>query len=136
MKRQITLALLIATLATSCAHPRVSDATYKRTSAELVTQLEALPGLTVDAHVESSFNAGQGNVFADVVVPVASTVAQINTVVDTVERTVWLSHLDPLSSISIDVTRRGGSVSVLQRLYQGDPSAPLAKYGPRPDGLD
>jgi hypothetical protein len=121
MKRHLALALLIATLVTGCvdSHVGVSDATYTRTSADLVRQLKALPGLTVDTHVESSFETGRGNVFADVAVPVASTVAQIDAVVDTIERTVWLSHLDPLGSISINVTRRGSSASVRQRLYEG-----------------
>jgi hypothetical protein len=138
MKRHIALVLLIATLATGCvdSHVGVSDATYKRTSADVVTQLKALPGLTIDTHVESSFETGRGNVFADVTIPLSSPPARMRVVADTIARTVWLSHLDPLGSISINihVRRQGRNVLVLQRLYQ-DTSGLLAKYGPRPGGI-
>jgi hypothetical protein len=55
---------------------------------------------------------------------------------DTIARTVWLSHLDPLGSISINiyVRRQGRNVVVLQRLYQ-DKSELRTTYGPRPEGL-
>ena len=56
---------------------------------------------------------------------------------DTIERTSWLSHVNPMGRISIDITREGSSVSVQQRLYQFEiDTRPLGvKYGPRPDGL-
>jgi hypothetical protein len=64
-------------------------------------------------------------------------VAQANALGDSIESTIWLSHLDPLGSIGINITPEGSSVPVLRRLYQGVTDArPLGvKYGPRPDGL-
>ena len=42
-----------------------------------------------------------------------------------------------MGRISIDITREGSSVLVVQRLYQDEiETRPLGvKYGPRPDGL-
>jgi hypothetical protein len=138
MKRRIAVALLVPILATGCStgDPRVQAATDKGTRANLISQLESLPGLTVDADVKSSLDGGQGNVGVHVTVPVAESTAQINSVADSLERTVWLSHLDPLGVISIVIFRRGSAVKSLQRLYLDDRSELRAKYGPRPDGLD
>jgi hypothetical protein len=113
----------------------VPDATYRRTSAELIRQLDTLPGLTVDAQVDSSFTQGRGNVNADVTVPVAATTAQMDVIVETIERTVWLSHLDPLGPIGINIRRQGSSVRARPGGVYHDSSELRAKYGPRPDGL-
>ncbi len=103
----------------------------------VIRQLEALPGATVTADVTSGLDAGQNNVVVNVELPAAATVAQANAIADSIERTIWLSHMDPLGAISIDCTRVGSSVPVLQRLYQDEiQTRPLGvKYGPRPDGL-
>jgi hypothetical protein len=61
----------------------------------------------------------------------------MNSVADALARAIWLSHLDPLGSISININRGNSSVPVHQRLYQDeiDTRKLRAKYGPRPDGL-
>jgi hypothetical protein len=109
----------------------------KKASAELTRQLEALPGAKVTATVDSSLDGGQNNIGVNARMPAAATVAQVNALGDSIERTVWLSHLDPLGSFGINITREGSSILVLQRLYQGEiHRRPLrVKYGPRPDGL-
>jgi hypothetical protein len=82
-------------------------------------------------------DGGQNNIGAEVQMPATTTVARMNSVANTLERIVWLSHLDPLGRIGIDITRQGSSVSAVQRLYQDeiDTRKLRAKYGPRPDGL-
>lgn len=106
----------------------------QKANAALIQQLEALPGATVNATIESSLDGGQNNVGVDARLPATATVAQTNALGDSIERTIWLSHVDPMGSISIDITRQGSRVPVLQRLYQD--RRPLGvKYGPRPDGL-
>jgi len=109
----------------------------KKASADLIRQLEALPGATVKGHVSSSLDGGQNNVGVDAQLPAAATVAQADALGDSIERTIWLSHLDPMGRISININRQGSSVSVQQRLYQGQTDTPplRVKYGPRPDGL-
>lgn len=62
-------------------------------------------------------------------------VLQMNSVADTVERTVWLSHLDPLGTIGIGVGRVGRPPFEVERLWQSDREPWRIKYGPRPDGL-
>jgi hypothetical protein len=109
----------------------------KKAGADLIRQLEALPGATVTAKIESSLDGGQNNVGVQARMPAAATVAQANALGNSVERTVWLSHLDPLGLIGMNITREGSSVLVVQRLYQDEiETRPLGvKYGPRPDGL-
>jgi len=109
----------------------------KKASAVLIRQLEALPGAKVTATVESSLDGGQNNVGVQARLPAAATVPQTNALGDSIERTIWLSHLDPMGRISIDITRQGSRVPVQQRLYQDEiDTRPLGvKYGPRPDGL-
>ena len=109
----------------------------KKAGADLIRQLEALPGGKVNAKIESSLDGGQNNVGVEARMPSAATVAQANALGDSIERTVWLSHLDPLGSIGVNITRGGGSILVLQRLYQDqiDRRTLGVKYGPRPDGL-
>jgi hypothetical protein len=112
-------------------------ASHQKAQDTVIRQLEALPGATVTAHVTSSLDGGQGNIGVQARLPAAATVAQTNALGDSIERTIWLSHLDPLGLISINVTREGSSVPVLRRLYQDEiDTRPLGvKYGPRPDGL-
>jgi len=103
----------------------------------MIRELEALPGPTVKARVTSSLDGGQNNVGVQARLPAAATVAQTNALGDSIERTIWLSHLDPMGRINISITREGSSVLVQQRLYQFEiDTRPLGvKYGPRPDGL-
>jgi len=112
-------------------------AAHQKAQDTMIRQLEALPGATVTAHVTSSLDGGQGNVGVQARLPAVATVAQANALGDSIERTIWFSHLDPLGRISINVTREGSSVPVLRRLYQFEiDTRPLGvKYGPRPDGL-
>ena len=116
-----------------------SDAAVARQKANdtMIRQLEALPGAKVSATIESSLDGGQNNIEADAVLPVAATKAEANALGDSIERTIWLSHVDPLGRIGIIVTREGSSVQVLQRLYISSLDTPplRVKYGPRPDGL-
>jgi hypothetical protein len=109
----------------------------KNASTALISQLEALPGATVTANVTSSLDGGQNNVGVQARQPVAATAAQTNALGDGIERTIWLSHLDPLGVISINITCDGVSKPVQQRLYQDEiDTRPLGvKYGLRPDGL-
>jgi hypothetical protein len=109
----------------------------KKASADLIRQLEALPGAKVTATVDSSLDGGQNNVGVNAQMPAAATVAQVNALGDSIERTFWLSHLDPLGRFGIDITRQGSMVPVLQRLYQDpiDRRTLGVKYGPRPGGL-
>jgi hypothetical protein len=109
----------------------------QKANAALIQQLEALPGATVNATIESSLDGGQNNVGVDARLPATTTVAQTNALGDSIERTIWLSHVDPMGSISIDITRQGSRVPVLQRLYISSLDTPplRVKYGPRPDGL-
>jgi hypothetical protein len=131
------LSVLVVLLA-GCGgdHPKLPDAAaQKKASTELIHQLEALPGAKVTATIESSLDGGQGNVGADAQLPEGATTAQLNAVGDSIERTIWLSHLYPLGRININFTRAGSSVRVLQRVYIGTAKEKLGnKYGPRPDG--
>jgi len=113
------------------------EAAHKKAQDTMIRQLEALPGAKVTATVESSLDGGQGNVGVQARLPAAAAVAQANALGDSIERTIWLSHLDSLGSFGINITREGSSVPVLRRLYQGETETrPLrVKYGPRPDGL-
>jgi hypothetical protein len=113
------------------------EAAHKKAQDTMIRELEALPGATVKARVTSSLDGGQNNVGVQARLPAAVAVAQANALGDSIERTIWLSHLDPMGRISIDITREGSSVSVQQRLYQFEiDTRPLGvKYGPRPDGL-
>jgi hypothetical protein len=102
----------------------------------MIRQLEALPGATVTAGVESGLDTGQNNVGVHARLPGKATVAEANALGDSIERIIWLSHLDPLGRISIALTRAGSAVRGQQRLYIGDDKDALGvKYGPRPDGL-
>jgi hypothetical protein len=116
-----------------------SEAAVARQKANdtVIRQLEALPEATVTAHVTSSLDGGQNNVNVQARLPAAATVAQANALGDSIERTIWLSHLDPMGRISIYIIRQGSRVPVQQRLYQDEiDTRPLGvKYGPRPDGL-
>jgi hypothetical protein len=109
----------------------------KKAADTMIRQLEALPGATVTADVESSLDGGVNNIEARAVLPKTATTAQLNVMADTIERTIWLSHVDPLGRIGLIVRRQGDTDPVLDRLYQGEiHSRPLGvKYGPRPDGL-
>ena len=136
----MVLAALCVGLLTGCdTGPRfgAEEAAHKKAQATMIRELEALPGATVKATVDSSLDGGQGNVGVQARMPAAATMAQVNTLGDSIERTVWLSHLDPLGSIGVNITRGGGSILVLQRLYQDqiDRRTLGVKYGPRPDGL-
>lgn len=133
----LSLGLLGVVTVSGCAgsHASGQDATYQKTRSDLIRQLEALPGATVTAHVESSVEEGRGNVTADAVLPKSASLAQVNAMADTIERTIWLSHLDRLGRIGVNLRRQGSPVRVLQRLYQSDTRPLRAKYGPRPDGL-
>ena len=116
-----------------------SDAAVARQKANdtMIRQLEALPGAKVSATIESSLDGGQNNIGVQARLPAAATVAQTNALGDSIERTIWLSHVDPLGSIGIKITREGSSVTVQWRRYQFETDTrPLGvKYGPRPDGL-
>ena len=103
----------------------------------VIRQLEQLPGGQVNANVESSLDGGQNNIEVDAVLPAAATTAQLSVMADTLERTIWLSHVDPLGRIGLVVRRQGDKDPVLERLYQDEiDTRPLGvKYGPRPDGL-
>jgi hypothetical protein len=127
-------ALLLAGCAGST--PKLPDAAArKKAGTQLIRQLEALPGAKVTATIESSLDGGQGNVGAEAQLPADATDAQLNAVGDSIERTIWLSHLYPLGRININFTREGSSVRVLQRVYIGSDKEKLGvKYGPRPDG--
>jgi hypothetical protein len=133
----VVLAAVCVGLLTGCdTGPRfgAEEAAHKKAQDTMIRELEALPGAKVTATVDSSLDGGQNNVIVDARLPAAATVAQANALGDSIERTVWLSHLDPLGDIGVDITRQGSRVSVQQRLYQD--RRPLGvKYGPRPDGL-
>ena len=109
----------------------------KQASTDLIRQLEALPGGKVTATIQSSLDGGQNNVGVQARTPASATVAQTNALGDSIERTIWLSHMDPMGRISINITHQGSGVPVQQRLYQDEiDTRPLGvKYGPRPDGL-
>lgn len=134
------LAVLSVLLLAGCpiSRPDVPEATVRKEAGrDLIRQLEALPGATVTAVIQSSLVGGQNNIGAEAELPAAASTAQLNAVGDSIERTIWLSDLDPLGRININFTREGSSVRVLQRLYI-DPidTRPLrAKFGPRPIGL-
>jgi hypothetical protein len=128
-------------LVAACAASSSGDsdrAARTKAKVAMVRQLEALSGAKVSAHVTSSLDGGQGNVGVNAQLPEAASTDQLNAVGDSIERTIWLSHLDPLGRISINFTRVGSAVSVSQRVYvDAIDTQPLRdKYGPRPDGLD
>jgi hypothetical protein len=116
-----------------------SEAAGTRQSANdtMIRQLEALPGGKVTATIESSLDGGQNNIEARAVLPATATTAQLTAMADTIERTIWLSRVDPLGRIGLIVRSQGGTQPVLERLYQGGiHRRPLGvKYGARPDGL-
>jgi hypothetical protein len=127
-------------LVAGCAgRPDVPDkATRVDAQQAMIRQVDALPGAKITASVSSSLDGGQNNVGVTVRLAAAASTADIKSLGDSIERTIWLSHLDPLGRISINFTRVGSSVSVAQRLYQDsiDTKALRDKYGPRPDGLE
>jgi hypothetical protein len=129
---------VVLVMLAGCAgsHPKLPDqAAQKKASSDLISQLEALPGAKVTATIESSLDGGQGNVGAQARLPADATTAQLNAVGDSIERAIWLSHLYPLGTISINLTREESTVPVLQRLYIGTNKEALgAKFGHRPDG--
>ena len=146
MKRSVAFAVLImlvGALTAGCGGDRRiarMEATYKRTKADLFRQIDTLPptslyGATLKTYIESSLDGGQGNVNINATMPATATVAQMNALADTLERTVWLSHLDPLGRISLGVSRVGRPPFEVERLWQDDTEPLRAKYGPRPDGL-
>ncbi len=145
MKRPVAFAvlvMLVGALTTGCGGGRGArvEATYKRTKADLFRQIGALPpsalyGATLKTYIESSLDGGQGNVNINAAMPATATVAQKNALADTLERTVWLSHLDPLGRISIGISRDGRPPFQVDRLYQSNRDPLRIKYGPRPDGL-
>ena len=109
---------------------------HQKAQDTMIRQLKALPGATITADIESSLDSGQNNVSVDAQLPPAATAAQITTLGDSIERTIWLSHLDPLGRIGINFTLAGSSEPDQRRLYIGtDKDALGIKYGPRPDGL-
>jgi hypothetical protein len=112
-------------------------ATRQKANDTVIRQLKALPGGKVNATIESSLDGGQNNIEADAVLPATATTAQANGMADSIERTIWLSRVDPLGRIGLTVRREGGVGPVLRRLYQFEVhTRPLrVKYGPRPDGL-
>jgi hypothetical protein len=130
---------IVLVLVAGCAgsHAGGPDATARnKAGAAMIAQLQALPGAKVSAHVTSSLDGGQGNVGVQAQLPAAAGTAALEAVGDSIERTIWRSHLDPLGRISINFTRAGSSASVGQRVYIGtDKKALRDKYGPRPDGL-
>jgi len=111
--------------------------TRQKANDTLIRQLQALPGATVTADVTSSLDGGQNNIGVDARLPAAATMAQTNALGDSIERTIWLSRVNPMGRISIDITRQGSRVPVQQRQYLDEiDTRPLGvKYGPRPDGL-
>jgi hypothetical protein len=136
----IVLAAVSVGLLTGCdtGPPLGAEAAAPQKAQDTVIhQLEALPGAKVNATIESSLDGGQNNIGVQARLPAAATVAQANALGESIERTIWLSHLDPLGLIGINITREGSSVPVLRRLYQAEiDTRPLGvKYGPRPDGL-
>ena len=135
----VLAAVCVGLLAGCDTGPRfgAEEAAHKKAPDTMIRELEALPGATVKARVTSSLDGGQGNVVVQVRLPASAAVAQANALGESIEHTIWLSHLDPLGAIAIDITREGSSVPVLQRLYQDqiDRRALGVKYGPRPDGL-
>ena len=147
MRRPSVLAVAGVVLAAVCVGllagcdtgPRfgAEEAAHKKAPDTMIRELEALPGATVKARVTSSLDGGQNNVGVQARLPAAATVAQTNALGDSIERTIWLSHLDPMGRINISITSEGSSVLVQQRLYQFEiDTRPLGvKYGPRPDGL-
>jgi hypothetical protein len=133
-------ASLAMVLVAGCAgSPDVPDKTTRVDARKaMIRQVDALPGAKITASVSSSLDGGQNNVGVNAQLPTAVSTADIKALGDSIERTIWLSHLDPLGRISINFTRVGSSVPVSQRLYQDSiDTKPLrAKYGPRPDGLE
>jgi hypothetical protein len=133
------VALVCVALLTGCSsnHPGVPDATYQKARKALITQLVALPGATITATIESSIEAGRGNVGVNAQLPAAATAAQLGAVGDSIERTIWLSQLDPLGRININLSREGSTVRVERRLYHDaiDRKPLGVKYGPQPDSL-
>ena len=136
----VVLAVVSTGLLAGCdgGPPPGSEAAVARQKANntMIRQLEALPGATVTADVTSGLDAGQNNVGVNAQLPAAATVAQANAMADSIERIIWLSHLDPIGRISIGVNRAGSSAPVV-RLYQDEiDTRPMGvKYGPRPGGL-
>jgi hypothetical protein len=113
------------------------DAAQAKAKDRLISRLESMPGAKVSARITSGLDAGQNNIDVEVHVPAAATDAQVASLADRAERTIWLSHLDPLGRIGIDLLRQGTPDPVLERLYQDqiDTRKLRAKYGPRPDHL-
>lgn len=133
----VGVACIVLVLATGCGGDDSEDtAKQEEVRARLVSRLESLPDAEVDVRIESSLSGGQNNVGVDVALPADATAAQLDAVGEKVERTIWLSRLDPLGLININFTHEGSAARVEQRLYGGTDKRQLAdKYGPRPDGL-
>jgi hypothetical protein len=116
-----------------------SEAAVARQKANdtVIRQLEALPGGKVTATIESSMDGGQNNIETRAVLPATATTAQLNVMADNIERTIWLSRVDPLGRIGLIVRRQGDTDPGLERLYTSSLDTPplRVKYGPRPDGL-
>jgi hypothetical protein len=111
------------------------DAAQDRAHDRLVSRLKALPGGTVSVRIRSGLDQGLNNVGVVVRAPASATDTEIGSLADSAERTIWLSRLDPVGSISVTVFRRGSTDPAVQRLYMDtfDERALRRKYGPRPD---
>ena len=133
----LVLAAMSIGLLTGCdtgSTHRAEAAGQQKAQDTMIHQIEALPGAKVTATLESSLDGGQNNIDVDALLPATATTAQLNVMADTIERTIWLSQVDPLGRIGLTVGRQGVTRRVVQRLYQD--RRPLGvKYGPRPDGL-
>ena len=132
----VLAAVCVGLLAGCDTGPRfgAEEAAQKKAQDTMIRELEVLPGATVKARVTSSLDGGQNNVGVQARLPAAGTVAQADALGDSIERTIWLSQVDPLGRIGLTVGRQGVTRRVVQRLYQD--RRPLGvKYGPRPDGL-
>jgi hypothetical protein len=133
----VGLVCLVLVLATGCGgNDSPDEAKQDEVKAKLVSRLESLPDAQVEVTIESSLSGGQNNVGVDVALPADASAAELDAVGEKVERTIWLSRLDPLGLININFTHEGSAERVEQRLYGGTDKRQLAdKYGPRPDGL-
>jgi hypothetical protein len=135
----LSAALAVAVLVTGCSLPddNDDDQAQDRAGKQLVTRLEALPDARFKAQLTSSLEQGDNNVSVQGHAAATATDAELNSMADRVERTIWRSRLDPLGQITIDMYRSGAAKPVFRREYFDDVDRKklLRSFGPRPDGL-
>jgi hypothetical protein len=132
-----TLAILFAILVVGCAaggngRPDDRDTRNKAESDAVVKRLRQLPGVL---RVDGGYNRDASNPGGAAVLSITVRLGtDLQHVADEAVRLVWLSHLDPISSMTATVGPDGNPGAAIDRHadFKFDQDQLTASYGPRP----